>query len=132
VSNAVTEGVRVHVESQFLADQSDPSEESWVFAYTVTISNESSRTVQLRERHWVITDADGEVEEVRGPGVVGVQPVLRPGQAFRYTSGCRLKTSRGVMHGTYRMDVEGGDPFDAEIAPFLLVGPGAPPTRWLN
>ena len=132
MSSAVTHGVRVTVESRYLPEQSSPHEESFVFAYTVTIANEGGVTVQLKARHWVITDASGQVEEVRGPGVVGEQPTLKPGQAFRYTSGCELKTPRGTMHGTYQMSREDGDGFDAEIAPFLLVAPSAAATRYLN
>lgn len=99
----------------------------YVFAYHVTIANEGQGTVQLRTRHWVITDAEAKVEEVRGAGVVGAQPLLRPGQAFQYTSFCVLATPRGTMHGTYQMVVDGAeaDGFDAEIAPFLLTMPHA-------
>jgi ApaG protein len=132
VSNAVTQGIRVRVESKYMPDESTPADERWVFAYTVTVANESDIVVQLVSRHWIITDANGHVEEVKGPGVVGAQPVLRPGQAFRYTSGCHLRTPRGTMHGTYQMVREDGTQFDAEIAPFVLVAPTAPPTRYLN
>lgn len=95
----------------------------WFYLYTVTISNQGTRTVQLKSRHWVITDEKKRVEEVRGPGVVGEQPVLAPGESFRYTSGCPLKTATGFMHGSYRMVTEEGDEFDAEIAPFTLSEP---------
>ena len=132
MSSAVTQGVRVSVESQYLADESSPVAEHFVFAYTVTISNEGTNVVQLKTRHWIITDGRGHVEEVKGPGVVGAQPVLKPGQAFRYTSGCVLKTPRGTMHGTYQMHREDGSVFDAEIAPFLLVAPTPAATRYLN
>lgn len=132
VSTAITRGIRVTVEPRYLPDESSPEAEQWVFAYTVTIANEGAETVQLRSRHWIITDANGQVEEVRGPGVVGAQPVLRPGQAFRYTSGCVLRTPRGTMHGTYQMHRDDGSSFDAAIAPFLLVAPGPSSTRWLN
>jgi ApaG protein len=133
MSKAVTRGVRVEVESRYLPEESSPSTSQFVFAYTVTIANDGAETVQLRSRHWIITDGNGGVEEVRGPGVVGAQPVLRPGQAFRYTSGCVLKTARGTMHGTYQMFRDDGTSFDAEIAPFQLVAPssGGPP-RWVN
>jgi ApaG protein len=134
VSNALTNGIRVAVESKYLADESSPAADHYVFAYTVTISNEGQDTVQLRTRHWVITDGLGHIEEVKGPGVVGHQPVLRPGQAFRYTSGCVLKTPRGTMHGTYQMHRDDGSAFDAEIAPFVLAAPaeGGATKRWLN
>jgi ApaG protein len=127
VSVAVTKGIRVTVESSYLADQSDPTNSRYVFAYTVTIANEGRETVQLRTRHWIITDAVGHVEEVRGDGVVGEQPVLRPNQAFRYTSGCILKTPWGTMNGTYQMYRADNSHFDAEIAPFLLATPTAKP-----
>lgn len=123
VSTAVTRGIRVSVESSYLAEQSAPRDERYVFAYKVRIINESRATVTLKSRHWVITDAEGKVEEVRGPGVVGAQPTLRPGQGFEYTSGCVLTTPRGTMHGTYQMATEGSEGFDAEIAPFALALP---------
>jgi ApaG protein len=94
-----------------------------MFLYTVEISNESRETVQLLTRHWIITDGTGHIEEVRGPGVVGKQPVLGPGQSFRYTSGCPLPTPFGTMHGTYQMITQAGEQFDAEIAPFTLSEP---------
>jgi ApaG protein len=119
-SNAVTEGVRINVESVYVVDQSAPKAKRYVFAYTVRVSNEGSGTVQLRSRHWIITDGTGKVEEVRGPGVVGKQPVLRPGEAFEYTSGCVLPTSRGEMRGSYAMERDGGESFEASIAPFTL------------
>lgn len=125
MSVAVTSGVRVEVEPQFLPDQSDPSEGLWVYAYHVTITNESARTVQLLSRHWIITNAEGTEEHVKGPGVVGETPVLRPGQAFRYTSGCPLGTPIGAMHGTFQMRDEAGARFDVEIAPFTLAEPGS-------
>jgi ApaG protein len=124
-SSSVTEGIRVRVQSQYLADQSDPASDRFVFAYTITISNESGRTAQLRTRHWIITDGRGSVEEVRGDGVVGEQPRLSPGQSFQYTSGCVLTTPVGTMHGTYRMWCDDGSSFDAVIAPFSLVVTGS-------
>jgi ApaG protein len=124
-SSALTEGIRVRVRSQYLPDQSDPSSDRYVFAYTITISNEGARTAQLRTRHWIITDARGSVEEVRGDGVVGEQPRLSPGQSFEYTSGCVLTTPVGTMHGTYRMWCDDGSYFDAVIAPFSLASPFA-------
>ena len=122
-SFAVTEGIRVRVQSLYLPDQSSPRDDRYVFAYTITISNESARTAQLRTRHWVITDSRGTVEEVRGDGVVGEQPRLAPGQSFQYTSGCVLTTPVGTMHGTYRMWRDDGSYFDAVIAPFSLAAP---------
>ena len=122
-STAFTEGIRVRVQSHYLADQSSPRDDRYVFAYTITISNEGARTAQLRTRHWIITDARGSVEEVRGDGVVGEQPRLSPGQSFQYTSGCVLTTPIGTMHGTYRMWRDDGSFFDAVIAPFSLALP---------
>ena len=121
-SEAVTRGIRVHVEPQFDPARSRPPE-LWFFLYTVTISNEGPETVQLISRHWIITDEENRVEEVRGPGVVGEQPVLAPGEKFRYTSGCPLKTATGTMHGSYQMVGEDGEGFDAEIAAFTLSEP---------
>src|SRR5678816_3565734 len=126
-SVAVTHGIRVSVESQYVADQSSPRARRYVFAYTVKIENEGSEPARLRSRHWIITDGDGRVEEVRGPGVVGQQPFLRPGEHFEYTSGCVLQTPRGQMRGTYQMVRDGGpndgQTFDATIAPFDLMLP---------
>lgn len=123
-SEAVTNSVRVEVESQYAPEHSQPFQSQWFFYYTVRITNESDETVQLLSRHWIITDASGHTEEVRGPGVVGEQPVLAPGESFQYTSGYPLKTSTGVMHGTYQMAfTESGDHFDIEIAPFALHEP---------
>ena len=121
----MTRGIRVLVESRYAREHSHPQRNQWFFLYTVQISNESDRTVQLVSRHWLITDATGRIEEVRGPGVVGEQPVLQPGQAFEYTSGCPLSTPFGEMRGTYQMLTDGGTRFDAEISPFLLREPGA-------
>lgn len=122
-SEAITRGVRVRVRSRYHPDRSDPAKAHWFFSYTIRISNEGAETVQLVSRHWTIMDANGKVQEVRGPGVVGQQPILAPGQAFEYTSFCPLATAFGTMHGTYRMVVQGGAPFDAEIAPFALGQP---------
>lgn len=124
-SEAVTEGIRVRVESTFSPERSRPSEHLWFFVYEITLINESRETVQLLERHWVITDGRGRVEEVRGPGVVGVQPTLVPGDSYRYTSGCPLATSFGTMHGSYRMVTPAGRRFEVEIAPFALSEPYA-------
>ncbi len=122
-SEAVTRGVRVSVQAEYAPDKSRPAQSEWFFLYTVRISNEGIEPVQLVTRHWVITDGTGRVEEVRGPGVVGKQPTLKPGESFEYTSGCPLPTSFGVMEGTYQMVSESGDLFDAKIAPFTLSEP---------
>lgn len=122
-SEAVTRNIRVHVESQFDPRRSQPSQNQWFFLYTVHISNEGSETVQLISRHWIITDAMGKVEEVRGPGVVGNQPVLAPGESFEYTSGCPLTLPFGSMQGTYQMVNESNEQFNIEIAPFMLAEP---------
>lgn len=122
-SEAITNNVRVEVESQYVPNHSQPFEDVWSFHYTVRITNEGEETVQLISRHWIITDGNGKVEEVQGPGVVGEQPVLAPGESFTYTSGCRLQTSCGVMRGTYSMVSEGDNHFDVEIAPFMLREP---------
>jgi ApaG protein len=124
-SEAVTQGIRVRVESRYDPVRSRPSQNQWFFLYTVHIANESAVTVQLLSRHWIITDATGHVEEVRGPGVVGEQPVLAPGQSFEYTSGCPLSTPFGTMHGTYQMVTAKGERFDADIAAFTLSEPHA-------
>jgi ApaG protein len=123
VSNAITEGIRVTVESAYVPEQSSPRTHRYVFSYTVRIANEGAEPAQLRTRHWIITDANGKVEEVKGPGVVGEQPLLQPGEYFEYTSGCVLQTARGEMRGTYQMHRPDGRMFDAEIAPFLLALP---------
>ena len=122
-SEAVTRGVRVAVQAEYAPDKSRPAQNEWFFLYTVRISNEGLEPVQLVTRHWVITDGTGRIEEVRGPGVVGKQPTLKPGESFEYTSGCPLPTSFGVMEGTYQMVSESGDLFDAKIAPFTLSEP---------
>ena len=122
-SEAVTNSVRVEVDSQYAPEHSHPFHHKWFFHYTVRISNEGADTVQLLTRHWVITDATGHTEEVKDKGVVGKQPVLKPGESFEYTSGCPLGTPTGVMHGSYQMVTEEGDSFDVEIAPFALHEP---------
>lgn len=124
-STALTDGIRVRVQSHYLADQSSPRDDRYVFAYTITISNEGGVTAQLRTRHWVITDGRGGVEEVRGDGVVGEQPRLAPGQTFQYTSGCVLTTPIGTMQGTYQMWRDDGSHFDAQIAAFSLASPAS-------
>jgi len=122
-STAVTEGIRVQVRSEYVPDQSVPSAKRYVFAYTVRIANEGAEPAQLKTRHWIITDGNGKVEEVRGPGVVGQTPLLRPGEHFEYTSGCVLQTPRGEMRGSYQMTRPDGRGFDAMIASFLLALP---------
>lgn len=119
-SEATTRGIHVSVVSEFSPTRSRVEDRLWFFLYTITITNTGQETVQLLSRHWIITDADGHVEEVRGPGVVGEQPVLAPEMSFTYTSGCPLRTSFGVMEGTYQMVTAGGETFDAKIAPFTL------------
>ena len=109
---------------QFIADQSDPDSERYVFAYTITIENVGTVAAQLISRHWLITDGNNEVQEVRGLGVVGKQPLLQPGESFEYTSGSSLTTPIGTMKGTYQMVGEDGTRFDAEIPEFVLAAPG--------
>ena len=125
MSEAVTEGIRVNVMCRYLPERSQPAARQFAFAYTVTIANEGERPAQLLTRHWIITDADGQVQEVRGDGVVGAQPRLVPGQSFEYGSWCMLATPHGTMHGTYQMVRDDGTRFDAEIAPFLLALPNS-------
>jgi ApaG protein len=122
-SETITNGIRVRVQSQYSADKSRPELSEWFFLYTVRITNEGHEVVQLVGRHWIITDAAGHIEEVRGPDVVGQRPILRPGESFEYTSGCPLKTPFGVMEGIYEMTREHGAPFEAKIAPFTLSEP---------
>lgn len=121
---ALTRGIRVRVQPQFDPSRSNPSAGQWFFLYTVTIENLGQEAVQLLTRHWIITDGNGQVEEIRGPGVVGEQPVLAPGEAFQYTSGCPLPTEVGKMEGSYQMITDSGEAFDATIAPFTLAAPG--------
>lgn len=111
------------MEVEYSPSHSQPERSEWFFVYTVRITNEGADTVQLLTRHWIITDATGHVEEVRGPGVIGKQPVLRAGQSFEYTSGCPLPTAFGSMRGSYQMVTERGQSFDAEIAEFAMRGP---------
>ena len=119
----ITRYIRVAVEPQFLADQSDPAQNRFVWAYRVVISNRGGITVQLRSRYWRITDAAGRVQEVRGDGVVGKQPVLAPGESFEYTSGTPLPTPSGFMSGAYQMQTGEGERFDVEIPAFSLDSP---------
>ena len=120
ISDAVTNDIRVEVLSQHSPENSRPSQGQWVFQYTVRITNQGTGTVQLISRHWIITDALDHVEEVKGPGVVGEQPILAPGQSFKYSSWCPLQTPTGMMHGTYQMAGADGNQFDIQIAPFGL------------
>jgi len=124
-SEATTRGVHVRVESQFDRSRSAPHQGQWFFRYTVKITNQGEEAVQLVSRHWIITNGDGQVEEVRGPGVVGHQPKLGPGESFEYSSGCPLHTAYGFMRGTYQMVTPSGDAFDAEVADFELSEPYA-------
>lgn len=124
MSDTVTRGIRILVRPRFVEEQSNPEAGHWLFAYHITIRNEGGETVQLLSRHWVITNGEGHVEEVRGPGVVGYQPVLEPGEEFQYTSGCPLTTPVGTMHGEFSMVLtESQQPFDATIRPFRLAVP---------
>jgi ApaG protein len=120
MSDAVTNSIRVEVLSRHSPENSRPQQGEWVFEYTVRITNQGNDTVQLISRHWIITDALEHTEEVRGPGVIGEQPVLAPGESFKYSSWCPLKTPTGLMRGTYQMVRAGGERFDIEIAPFAL------------
>jgi ApaG protein len=120
VSDATTHDVRVEVISQYSAQNSRPLHGEWVFEYTVRLTNQGGDTVQLISRHWIITDGTGEVREVKGPGVVGEQPVLEPGESYKYSSWCPLTTPIGSMRGTYQMLRSDGTHFDIEVAPFAL------------
>jgi ApaG protein len=119
LSDSTTSGVRVEVISQHVPESSHPTHQ-FVFRYTVRITNNSAETVQLLSRHWIISDALEHIEEVRGPGVVGEQPVLAPGQSYKYSSWCPLRTPTGSMRGTYQMARTNGEVFDIEVAPFGL------------
>ena len=115
--------ISVSVNTAYLAEQSDPSADRYVFAYTITIANSGTVAAQLISRHWIITDAENVTQEVKGLGVVGEQPLLRPGESFEYTSGTAMATPVGTMHGTYQMVAEDGNKFDAEIPVFTLSMP---------
>ncbi len=121
-----TRGITITVKSYYLDDQSVPAENHFVWAYKVKIENNSEETVQLLRRHWRITDARGHVQEVDGAGVVGEQPVIEPGKFFEYTSGTPLPTSSGIMDGSYQMETQAGESFDAQIPPFSLDSPHVP------
>jgi ApaG protein len=122
---AVSNKIKVTVRPKYLEEQSEPDESRYFWSYTIEIANVGDRIVQLTHRHWQITDANGRREDVRGPGVVGEQPKLRPGDAFSYTSGCPLKTPSGIMVGTYRMIDERGEAFEVAIPAFSLDSPHA-------
>ena len=122
---AISHNIKVTVRPKFLIEQSEPEESRYFWPYTIEIANDGDRIVQLTHRHWKITDANGRREEVQGPGVVGEQPKLRPGDAFSYTSGCPLSTPSGIMVGTYRMVDESGAAFDVAIPAFSLDSPYA-------
>jgi ApaG protein len=115
--------ISISVNTTYLADQSDPSADRYVFAYTITIANSGTVAAQLISRHWIITDAENVTQEVKGLGVVGEQPLLRPGESFEYTSGTAMATPVGTMHGTYQMVAEDGNKFEAEIPSFTLSMP---------
>lgn len=123
VSEQVTNRIRVSVRATYIPEHSDPEEPLYVYAYRIRITNEGDRTAQLIRRHWVITDGLGQVEEVRGRGVVGQQPTIQPGESFEYTSTCPLITQYGIMHGVYHMVDSSGAPFEVEISPFKLYIP---------
>jgi ApaG protein len=125
ISDTTTRGIRVQVESSYVPERSSPKEGSYLFTYRVRITNVGTETAQLVSREWIITDAEGEVERVKGPGVVGEQPVLPPGAGFEYSSFCPLKTSVGSMHGSYHMVTPDGESFEAVISPFTLATPNA-------
>ncbi len=116
--------IRIDVETAYLEEQSEPKERRYVFSYTITIRNEGPQPARLLTRHWVITDANGKVQEVRGDGVVGEQPYLKPGQGFRYSSGAVIETPVGSMQGSYQMVADNGAQFDAPIPAFRLAIPG--------
>jgi ApaG protein len=117
---AITRGIAVSVEVTYLEANSSPGNSQYFWAYRVTIENQEHETVQLRSRHWMITNAHGELTEVKGPGVIGKQPFLEPGESFTYTSGAPLNTPSGMMGGSYQMESESGERFDIEIPTFSL------------
>jgi ApaG protein len=125
VSDTTTNGIRVQVTTKYLPERSSPRDNEYLFAYFIRISNVGTETAKLLSRHWVITNTDGEEEEVHGDGVVGEQPVLEPGAFYNYNSFCNLKTPVGTMHGEYTMVTTSGTSFEARIAPFTLAVPNA-------
>jgi ApaG protein len=120
---AITRGIVVSVEPTFLEANSSPADSQYFWAYRVTIENQGRETVQLRSRHWMITNARGELTEVKGPGVIGKQPLLQPGESYSYTSGAPLDTPSGMMGGSYQMESDSGERFDIEIPTFSLDSP---------
>lgn len=124
MNTQINHKIRVDVITSYIEDQSKPDEGRFVFSYTITILNEGTIPAKLLTRHWIITDANGKVQEVRGEGVVGEQPHLQPGQGFRYSSGAVIETPVGAMQGSYQMLGDDGSEFDAEISPFRLAKPG--------
>ena len=123
MTDAQFNNIQVDVKTRYIEDQSNPEQNYYVFAYTITIQNKGERTAQLISRHWVITDSNHKVQEVQGDGVVGEQPVLKPGEQFVYTSGTMLETSVGTMKGSYQMKADDGSQFDATIDEFVLSTP---------
>ena len=119
----MSHSINVDVDTLYIESESSPVNSQYVFAYTITITNDGTEAAKLMTRHWLITDANGHVEEVRGDGVVGEQPYLKPGEGFQYTSGAVLKTPVGTMSGSYRMVTDNGSNFDAEIPEFILSSP---------
>jgi len=124
MSQAIENAIQVSVTSHYVTGQSDPTKDRYVFSYTITIENHGEVAAKLLSRHWIITDADGNQQEVRGEGVVGEQPHMKPGEGFRYTSGAILKTPVGSMYGSYQFITDQGEEFDAPISPFTLAVPG--------
>jgi len=122
---STSQSINVKAQSEYLADQSNPEAERYVFAYHVVISNDGEEPAKLVSRHWLITDGNNNVEEVKGDGVVGEQPWIAPGESFEYSSGAILKTPFGFMQGSYQMVTEEGSSFDAQIPPFTLARPNA-------
>ena len=122
-SEAVTESIRIHTQSQYVSEQSNPKKHHYFFAYTIVISNEGPEPAQLKSRHWIIKNANGEIDEVIGQGVVGDFPRLEEGQSYEYTSFCVLATPTGTMKGTYQFTRDGGEKFDVAIAEFRLIMP---------
>lgn len=125
-SDTTTDGIRIRVAAQYLPEHSDPEARSWTYVYRVIMTNEGEDTVRLTTRHWIIKDADNDVEEVRGPGVVGEYPELVPGDQYEYMSTCRLRTPWGTMEGSYEFERSDGTRFDAEIGRFFLAETVAP------
>ncbi len=123
MSNTISKGIRIRVEPEYLPQRSDPTKPIYYFAYHISITNESEKIIQLISRYWHITDSNGNVEEIRGPGVVGKQPKLKKGELFKYTSFCPLPTEFGVMYGAFRMARDNGESFNARIKPFKLAVP---------